>query len=95
MRSFTASNDVSSRAQQFAQSQWCHSKGFDGSAPLGPALVHKSQVGQIADLQIRGELNGKAVQQSGLDDLIFSAAKIISFLSQGTTLPAGTVILTG
>lgn len=28
-------------------------------------------------------------------DLIFSVSKIISFLSQGSTLPAGTVIITG
>lgn len=30
-----------------------------------------------------------------LSDLIFSVPKIISWLSQGTTLPAGTVIITG
>lgn len=28
-------------------------------------------------------------------DLIFSIPEIVSFLSQGTTLPAGTVIITG
>lgn len=28
-------------------------------------------------------------------DLIFSISELISFLSQGTTLPAGTTILTG
>jgi len=28
-------------------------------------------------------------------DLIFSVPKIVSFLSQGTTLPSGTIILTG
>ena len=28
-------------------------------------------------------------------DLIFSIAKLVSFLSQGTTLPAGTLIITG
>lgn len=28
-------------------------------------------------------------------DLIFSVAEIVSFLSQGTTLPKGTVIITG
>lgn len=28
-------------------------------------------------------------------DLIFSVPKLVSFLSQGTTLPAGTVIITG
>lgn len=31
----------------------------------------------------------------GRSDLIFSVPKIISFLSQSTTLPAGTVIITG
>lgn len=30
-----------------------------------------------------------------LSDLIFSVPKLVSFLSQGTTLPAGTVIITG
>lgn len=28
-------------------------------------------------------------------DLIFSIQKIIAFVSQGTTLPAGTIIITG
>jgi len=32
---------------------------------------------------------------TGHSDLIFSVPKIISFLSQGTTLPAGCTILTG
>lgn len=30
-----------------------------------------------------------------LSDLIFGVAKLVSFLSQGTTLAAGTVIITG
>lgn len=32
---YTAANDVSSRAEQFAQSQWSYSKGFDGACPIG------------------------------------------------------------
>lgn len=32
---YTASNDVSSRTSQLNQSQWCFSKGFDGSCPIG------------------------------------------------------------
>lgn len=32
---YTAANDISSRTAQTAQSQWCFSKGFDGSCPLG------------------------------------------------------------
>ncbi|KAK4332245.1 putative Mitochondrion protein [Rhodotorula toruloides] len=92
---YTAANDVSSRAAQFAQSQWCYSKSFDGACPLGPALIHKDAVKSIAELKIRGSLSGNTVQESNLDDLIFSIPRIVSFLSQGTTLPAGTVILTG
>lgn len=32
---YTAANDVSSRESQLSQSQWCFSKGFDGSCPIG------------------------------------------------------------
>jgi len=32
---YTAANDVSCRAEQFAQSQWCFSKSCDGSCPNG------------------------------------------------------------
>ncbi|KAI5455339.1 hypothetical protein NCC49_000153 [Naganishia albida] len=92
---YTASNDVSSRAQQFAQSQWCYSKSFDGACPIGPAFVPASKVENIGDMYIKGSKNGKMVQESKLDDLIFTVPKIVSFLSQGTTLKPGTIILTG
>lgn len=64
---FTAANDVSSRVQQFAQSQWSFSKSFDGACPIGPAFVHKSSVKNISDLTIRGSYNNKTVQESGLE----------------------------
>jgi len=35
------------------------------------------------------------MQDCGIDELIFSIPKLVSFLSQSTTLPAGTVIITG
>lgn len=124
---YTASNDVSSRAQQFAQSQWCYSKSFDGACPIGPAFVPASQVKDIGELVIEGRKNGTVVQKSKLEcvflwlphhptislrsrklitvppgfffscdsDLIFTIPKIVSFLSQGTTLNPGTIILTG
>ncbi|KAG7287760.1 hypothetical protein NEMBOFW57_007275 [Staphylotrichum longicolle] len=92
---YTACNDISSRASQFAQSQWCYSKGFDGACPIGPVLVAKELVPDVGALRLRGLKNGKVVQDSGLTDLIFSVEQIVSFLSQGTTLPKGTVIITG
>lgn len=92
---FTAANDVSSRVSQLNQSQWCFSKGFDGACPIGPTLVSTSEIPEPSKLHIRGLKNGKVMQDCSLDDLIFSVPKLISFLSQGTTLPAGTVIITG
>ncbi|CAO1637703.1 unnamed protein product [Jaminaea pallidilutea] len=91
----TASNDISSRKAQFEQSQWCYSKGFDGACPIGPSIVHKDQVRDVQSMRIKGNHNGAVVQDSGLDDLIFSVPRIISFLSQGTWLRPGTLLLTG
>ncbi|OCF75611.1 mitochondrial protein [Kwoniella mangroviensis CBS 8886] len=91
----TAANDLSSREAQFRTSQWSYSKSFDGACPIGPAIVHKDHIKALADVKIEGELNGNTVQESKLDDLIFSIPKIISFLSQGSTLQPGTIILTG
>ncbi|KAM0711102.1 hypothetical protein Q7P35_001841 [Cladosporium inversicolor] len=92
---YTAANDVSSRTSQLNQSQWSFSKGFDGSCPLGPTLVSTSLIPDPSKLHIRGSKNGKVLQDCPLDDLIFGIPKLVSFLSQSTTLPAGTVIITG
>jgi 2-keto-4-pentenoate hydratase/2-oxohepta-3-ene-1,7-dioic acid hydratase in catechol pathway len=92
---YTAANDISSRTSQFAQSQWSFSKGFDGACPIGPCLVSTDVISDPSQLRVRGLKNGEVLQDCGTDDLIFSIPKLVSFLSQGTTLPAGTIVLTG
>ncbi|KAL1984503.1 hypothetical protein VTN96DRAFT_9102 [Rasamsonia emersonii] len=92
---YTAANDVSSRTAQTSQSQWCFSKGFDTACPLGPVVASTSLVPDVSKLRIRGVKNGKVMQDCGLEDMIFTVPQLVSFLSQSTTLPAGTVILTG
>ncbi|KAF4965955.1 hypothetical protein FSARC_6294 [Fusarium sarcochroum] len=92
---YSACNDVSSRDSQLAQSQWNFSKGFDGACPIGPTLVCKDLIPNPTKLKIRGLKNGKVMQESELDDLIFGIPQLIAFLSQSTTLPAGTIIITG
>ncbi|KAB8067709.1 hypothetical protein BDV29DRAFT_163095 [Aspergillus leporis] len=92
---YTAANDVSSRTSQMNQSQWCFSKGFDTSCPIGPTLVSSALFPDASKFKIRGLKNGTALQDCPLTDLIFSVPQLVSFLSQGTTLPAGTIILTG
>jgi 2-keto-4-pentenoate hydratase/2-oxohepta-3-ene-1,7-dioic acid hydratase in catechol pathway len=92
---YTASNDISSRAAQFAQTQWCYSKGFDGACPIGPTLVSKDLIPDAGQLKLRGLKNGRVLQESPLTDLIFSVPQVVSFVSQGTTLQPGTIIITG
>ncbi|KAL7903925.1 fumarylacetoacetate hydrolase [Trichoderma velutinum] len=92
---YTCSNDISCRSQQFKNGQWSFSKGFDGSAPIGPVLVRPNVIGDPSILDIQGIYNGTIVQSSNTRELIFGINKIISFLLQGTTLERGTVVMTG
>ncbi|OJJ72699.1 hypothetical protein ASPBRDRAFT_206587 [Aspergillus brasiliensis CBS 101740] len=92
---YTASNDVSARTLQLATAQWSFSKGLDGSCPIGPVLVSPSVITDPQTLRIQGIHNGEVVQDGHTKDMIFSIKKQISYLSQGTTLEAGTIFLTG
>ncbi|KAJ5464807.1 uncharacterized protein N7458_000493 [Penicillium daleae] len=92
---YTCSNDVSARTQQFKNSQWSFSKGLDGSCPLGPVLVSRSVIGDPHNLHIKAIHNGNVVQDSNTREMIFDIAKTIAFISQGTTLEMGTIIMTG
>ncbi|KAL4877856.1 hypothetical protein BJY04DRAFT_230298 [Aspergillus karnatakaensis] len=92
---YTASNDVSARRLQLLTAQWSFSKGLDGSCPIGPVLVSTSVIPDPQTLGIQAIHNGSVVQDGHTKDMIFSIKKQISYLSQGTTLEAGTIFLTG
>lgn len=96
---YTVGNDFSNRAWQLEPTlsggQWCFSKSFDTSAPVGPAIVSKDILRDAKGLDISLTLNGDVMQSSNTDNMIFSAAELVSFLSQGMTLLPGTLIFTG
>jgi 2-keto-4-pentenoate hydratase/2-oxohepta-3-ene-1,7-dioic acid hydratase in catechol pathway len=46
-------------------------------------------------LDIAARLNGETMQQSNTSQMIFDVPTLLEFLSADTTLPAGSVILTG
>lgn len=96
---YTCANDVSSRDWQkdppLAGGQWTRSKIFDNFAPLGPVIVTKDEIPDPNILGVRCLVNGNVMQESNTNDLIFNVQQCVSFLSIGSTLPAGTVILTG
>jgi 2-keto-4-pentenoate hydratase/2-oxohepta-3-ene-1,7-dioic acid hydratase in catechol pathway len=94
---YTCGNDVSARDWQlkWGGGQWCRGKAFDTFSPLGPCLVTIDEIPDPQTLGIRTILNGDCVQDWNTNDMIFSVAEIIEFLSASTTLPPGTVIFTG
>jgi 2-keto-4-pentenoate hydratase/2-oxohepta-3-ene-1,7-dioic acid hydratase in catechol pathway len=94
---YTCANDVSARDWQIKKggSQWCRGKSFDTFCPLGPCLVMRDELTDPNRLKIRTYLNDEVVQDSTTADMIFDVPALIEFLSQGTTLLPGTVILTG
>jgi 2-keto-4-pentenoate hydratase/2-oxohepta-3-ene-1,7-dioic acid hydratase in catechol pathway len=94
---YTCGNDVSARdwQREWGGTQWCRAKSFDTFCPLGPALVTPDEIPDPNALKIRTTLNGEVVQDWNTDDMIFPVRKLIAFLSADTTIPAGTVIMTG
>jgi 2-keto-4-pentenoate hydratase/2-oxohepta-3-ene-1,7-dioic acid hydratase in catechol pathway len=94
---YTCANDVSARVWQTKKggSQWCRGKSFDTFCPLGPVLATRASIPNPNALRIRTILSGEVVQDWTTSDMIFDVPSLISFLSQGTTLLPGTVILTG
>lgn len=93
---YAVANDVSARWWQLKGSggQFCRGKGFDTFCPLS-APIPASAVPDPQALRIVTRVNGTIMQDAGTDGMVFGVARIISDLSQGTTILAGTVILTG
>lgn len=89
-------NDVSERSFQLEKgSQWDKGKGCDSFGPIGPYLVTKDEIENVANLDMWLEVNGQRYQNGNTNTMIFKPAFIISYLSQFTTLKPGDVISTG
>ncbi|MFO7692949.1 MAG: fumarylacetoacetate hydrolase family protein [Vicinamibacterales bacterium] len=92
MLGVTCANDVTARDLQNRGVQYSHVKGFDTFAPLGPCIAAGLDP---ADLAIEGWVNGDRRQSSRTNQLVFSAAELIAFISGIMTLEPGDIISTG
>ncbi len=92
---YTCCNDVSARDAQFGDGQWVRAKSFDTFCPLGPWLVTPEEIPDPQALRILCRVNGRVLQDSGTDQMIFGVAELVSYLSRFITLRAGDVITTG
>jgi 2-keto-4-pentenoate hydratase/2-oxohepta-3-ene-1,7-dioic acid hydratase in catechol pathway len=70
-------------------------KNFPGTGPLGPWLVTTDEIPDPTRLTLTTLLNGKEMQRSATDLLIYSVPHIIAFCSDFTPLSPGDVIATG
>ena len=89
-------NDVSEREYQLERGpQWDKGKGCDTFGPIGPWLVTTDEITNPQKLSMWLDVNGKRFQTGSTKTMIFSCAKIVSYLSQFMTLMPGDVITTG
>ena len=87
-------NDVSARDLQTQTSQWTVGKSPDTFGPCGPYLVLDDAM-RDGGLEIETQVNGERVQHARSDRMIFSAARLIAFLTTFITLEPGDIIGTG
>jgi 2-keto-4-pentenoate hydratase/2-oxohepta-3-ene-1,7-dioic acid hydratase in catechol pathway len=94
---YACGNDFSARDAQLRVSQWMTGKTPDQFAPLGPWLVSADQIPDPQTLQVQTFVNDETTprQDMNTSEMIFSTAKIISYMSQFITLRPGDVIYTG
>ena len=89
-------NDASIRDFQLRTPQWTMGKNFDGTGAFGPWLVTPDAVPPGASgLRIQGRLNGRVMQDSRTDLLVFGVADLIELISVAMSLEPGDVIITG
>ena len=89
-------NDVSEREYQIERGgTWDKGKGCDTFGPLGPWLVTRDDVPNPQKLSMWLDLNGKRMQTGSTRTMVFSVAKLVSYVSQFMTLMPGDVITTG
>ena len=92
VQGYTILNDVTARDLQKKDGQWTRAKGMDGFSPIGPIVTDEIDPDHVG---IRTRLNGKVVQESNTDLMIWKVAQLIAFITESMTLLPGDVVTTG
>jgi acylpyruvate hydrolase len=79
------------RDYQYRTLQWDQGKTFDKTSGFGPFLVTDYTLGT----KIETRLEGEVMQSASTDDLVFTPAKLVDYISHIVTLQPGDVIITG
>lgn len=89
-------NDVSEREFQIERGgTWDKGKGCDTFGPTGPWLVTKDEIPDPQNLHMWLDVDGVRMQDGNTKTMIFSAGKLVSYVSHFITLHPGDIISTG
>ena len=89
-------NDVSEREFQTERGgQWMKGKGCATFGPLGPWMVTADEVGDVQNLGMWLDVNGKRMQTGSTKTMIFDCAQLVSYISHFMILEPGDIITTG
>jgi 2-keto-4-pentenoate hydratase/2-oxohepta-3-ene-1,7-dioic acid hydratase in catechol pathway len=89
-------NDVSERAWQTERGgTWDKGKGFDSFGPIGPWLVTPDEVPDPQALALWLNVNGTPKQRGNTASMVFTVARLVSYVSECMTLLPGDIIATG
>jgi 2-keto-4-pentenoate hydratase/2-oxohepta-3-ene-1,7-dioic acid hydratase in catechol pathway len=91
----TAANDGSMRDYQFHSTQVTAGKNFHASGAIGPWIMTTDEIGDLGGLTLITRVNGEVRQQLTMEDVLFSFAYLISYISEIYQLEVGDIILTG
>ncbi len=92
---YSCFNDGSARDWQKHATQWAPGKNFERSGSIGPYLVTKDEIPGIGASWLETRVNGERRQRARIDDMIFSIAELIAYISAFTPLEPGDVIAAG
>ena len=89
-------NDLSERAFQLeGTGQWVKGKSADTFGPIGPWLVTTDEIRDPQNLDLWLDVDGRRYQHSTTRHMIFTVARLVSFISGFMSLHPGDIISTG
>jgi len=89
-------NDVSERAFQLeGTGTWDKGKGCDTFGPVGPFLVTPDEAGDVNNLAMFLEVNGRRFQNGSTRTMVYKPDFLIAYISRFMSLQPGDIISTG
>ena len=92
---YAVGNDFSVRDWQHRSPTYTLGKSFDTHGPIGPWITTDDEIDDPQNLKLQTHVNGDLRQDSNTDDMIYSIAEQIAYITQAFTLVPGDVLLTG